>query len=172
SVRRGPKWGVLTGLLDMAKAFVPTLVTRLVWPDDSYHLVVAVATVIGHNYPVYYRFKGGRGQTPIFGSLLAIDWLALPITTAIGIVVGLYGFRDMFAAYALGMWLLVPWFWWRGDAADMTYAIAVNLLFLIATIPEMRQYLERRRTGQLEQIKTWREFKTSHPAVRGDTDDA
>ena len=80
AIRGGPKWGSFTGLLDMAKAFVPTLVVRLIWPDESYHLVVAVATIVGHNYPVYHRFKGGRGQTPIYGSLLAIDWIAVPIT--------------------------------------------------------------------------------------------
>ena len=64
AVRGGPKWGVFTGVLDMAKAFLPVLITRLVWPDDTYYLVVAVATVVGHNYPVYYRFKGDAGRRP------------------------------------------------------------------------------------------------------------
>ncbi len=167
-VRRGPKWGVITGVLDMAKALVPTLIVRLIWPDENYYLVVAVATVVGHNYPVYYHFKGGRGQTPIYGGLLAIDWVAIPVTTVIGTTIGLFGFRDMFAAYALGMWLLVPWFWWRGDAAQVIYAVIVNVLFLIATMPEMGEYFERRRNGELEQVKTWKQFRTSHPAVRGD----
>lgn len=170
AVRRGPKWGVVTGVLDMAKAFVPTLVVRLVWPDQPYDAVVAIAAVVGHNYPVYYRFKGGRGQTPIYGSLLAIDWLALPVTTAVGTAVGLFVLHDMFAAYALGMWLLIPWFWWRGDAAYVAYAVAANLLFVIATIPEMGEYFTRRRNGELKQVRSWREFKSSHPAVRGDRD--
>jgi glycerol-3-phosphate acyltransferase PlsY len=168
AVRGGPKWGVFTGVLDMAKAFLPVLITRLVWPDDTYYLVVAVATVVGHNYPVYYRFKGGRGQTPIYGGLLAIDWLAIPVTTIAGTSIGLFVFRDMFVAYALGMWLLVPWFWWRADTAHVVYAVVVNLLFLIATMPEMGEYFERRRNGELKQVKTWKEFRQSHPAVRGD----
>ena len=171
AVRRGPKWGIVTGALDMAKAFVPVLATRFVWPDDHYHLVVAVAAVVGHNYPVFYRFKGGRGQTPIYGGLLAVDWLALPVTTIVGTSVGLFAMRDMFAAYALGMWLLIPWFWWRADAAHVIYAVIVNLLFVVATIPEMRQYFERRRNGELKQVKTWAEFRNSHPAVRGGRDE-
>jgi glycerol-3-phosphate acyltransferase PlsY len=168
AVRGGPKWGMITGALDMAKAFIPVLLTRLVWPDEHYYLVVAVATVVGHNYPIYYRFKGGRGQTPIYGGLLGIDWLAIPVTTVVGTSVGLFVLRDMFAAYALGMWLLVPWFWWRADAAHVIYALIVNLLFVIATIPEMGEYFERRRNGELKQIKTWREFRRGHPAMRGD----
>jgi glycerol-3-phosphate acyltransferase PlsY len=168
AVRGGPKWGVITGLLDMAKAFVPVLFTRLVWPDENYDLVVAVATVVGHNYPVYYRFKGGRGQTAIYGGLLAIDWIAIPVTTIVGTTFGLFVLRDMFAAYALGMWLLVPWFWWQADTAHVIYAVVVNLLFLVATIPEMGEYFQRRRNGELAQVRSWGDFKRSHPAVRGD----
>ncbi len=167
AVRRGPKWGVVTGLLDMAKAFAPVLATRLIWPDEHYHLVVAVAVVVGHNYPVYHSFKGGRGQTAIYGGLVAIDWVAIPITTVVGSVLGLVVLRDMFAAYALGMWLLVPWFWWRADTAHVVYAVVVNLLFLVAMIPETRAYFDRRRRGELAQIKSWSDFKQSHPAVRG-----
>jgi glycerol-3-phosphate acyltransferase PlsY len=164
-VRTGPRWGIVVGVADMAKAFVPTLVTRLVWPDDSYHLVVAVAVMVGHNYPIYHRFRGGRGQSPLYGGLLAVDWLALPATTVVGVGVGLFVVRDMFVAYTLGQWLLVPWFAWRSGPPEIAYAVAVNLLFTIASIPEARRYLAKRRAGELEQVGIWRDFRNSHPAM-------
>ena len=37
----------------------------------------AVAVLLGHNYPVFHRFRGGRGQSPLYGGLLAIDWPAV-----------------------------------------------------------------------------------------------
>jgi glycerol-3-phosphate acyltransferase PlsY len=163
--RTGPKWGIVVGVGDMAKAFVPTLVARLLWPDETYHLVVAVATMLGHNYPVFHRFKGGRGQSPLYGGLLAVDWLALPVTTAVGMAVGLLALRDMMLAYTLGQWLLIPWFAWRGGAPEIAYAVAVNLLFTIAMIPETRRYFALRRAGALKQIGSWREFTSSHPAM-------
>lgn len=168
AIRGGPRWGSFTGLLDMAKAFVPTLAARLVWPDESYYLVVAVATIVGHNYPIYHRFKGGRGQTPIYGSLLAIDWIALPVTTLVGLVIGVGLLKDMFIAYTAGMWLLIPWFAWRAGPPEVAYAVIANLLFLIAMIPETREYLAKRKAGELEQVTSWRDLKTAHPAVRGD----
>ncbi len=168
AIRGGPKWGSFTGLLDMAKAFVPTLVVRLIWPDESYHLVVAVATIVGHNYPVYHRFKGGRGQTPIYGSLLAIDWIAVPITTAVGIVVGVGLLKDMFIAYTMGMWLLIPWFAVRAGPPEVAYAVIANVLFMVAMIPETREYLAKRKAGELEQVTSWRDLKTAHPAMRGE----
>ncbi len=149
----------------MAKAFIPVLVTRLVWPDDSYHLVVAVAVMVGHNYPVFHRFRGGRGQSPLYGGLLAVDPIALPVTTVIGLGVGLFVLRDMFAAYTLGQWLLIPWFLWQGTAEEVAYAVAINLLFVIATIPEAKRYFAARRAGELQQISSWREFTSSHPAM-------
>ena len=163
--RTGPKWGIVVGVGDMAKAFVPTLAVRLLWPDESYHLITAVAVMFGHNYPIYYRFKGGRGQSPLYGGLLAVDWIALPATTALGVVVGLFVMRDMLIAYSLGQWLLIPWFAWRAGPPEVAYAVAINLLYTIAMIPELRSYLAKRRAGELKQVASWREFRTSHPAM-------
>jgi glycerol-3-phosphate acyltransferase PlsY len=163
--RTGPKWGIVVGVGDMAKAFVPTLVARLVWPDESYHLLAAVAAMAGHNYPVFHRFKGGRGQSPLYGGLLVVDWVGLGVTTLLGMGVGLLVLRDMLVAYTLGQWLLIPWFVWRGDAAEVVYAVAINLLFTIATVPEIRRYFAKRRAGELRQVSSWREFTSSHPAM-------
>ncbi|MDJ0954646.1 MAG: glycerol-3-phosphate acyltransferase [Acidimicrobiia bacterium] len=163
--RTGPKWGMVVGVGDMAKAFVPTLVVRLIWPDESYHLVVAVAVMLGHNYPVFYKFKGGRGQSPLYGGLLAVDWLALPVTTAIGVVVGLFLLRDMLVAYSLGQWLLIPWFALRAGPPEVAYAVAINLLYTVASVPEFRSYWRMRRSGELRQVSSWRDFKSAHPAM-------
>jgi len=163
--RTGPKWGIVVGVGDILKAFIPTLIVRLVWPDESYHLVVAVAVMFGHNYPIFYRFQGGRGQSPLYGGLLAVDWLAIPVTSALGVGVGLFLLRDMFVAYLLGQWLLIPWFVWRGGSPEVAYAVVINLLYTVASIPELKRYLVKRRAGELKQVASWRDFKTAHPAM-------
>jgi glycerol-3-phosphate acyltransferase PlsY len=176
--RTGPKWGIVVGVGDMLKAFIPTLAVRLIWPDNDYYLIVAVAVMAGHIWPVLYRFKGGRGQSPLYGGLAAVDWVAIPVTTGIGVVVGLFVLRDMLIAYTLGQWLLIPWFLWRGGAPEVAYAVAINVLFTIASIPEIREYLALRRAGELKQLGSWGDFTSSHPAMgtgrladHGDGDD-
>ena len=169
--RTGPRWGMAVGVADMLKAFIPVLVVRLVWPAESYHLVVAVMTIVGHNWPIYYRFRGGRGQSPLYGGLFAVDPLAGPVTAVIGMAVGLGVLRDMFTAYVLGQFLLIPWFMLFGTTAEVMYAVVINLLYVVATIPEMREYMEKRRAGDLTQIGSWKDFKTSHPAMRGNQSD-
>jgi hypothetical protein len=127
------------------------LAVRWLFPNANYDLVVAAAGVAGHNYPVYYGFKGGRGMSPLFGGLILIDWLAIPVTTLAGMVIGLVVLRDIFISYLAGPLLLFPWFWWRGgDWRHLLYAAVVNVLFWSATWPEVREYYALKRAGEFD----------------------
>lgn len=171
-VRAGPLWGITTSALDIAKAYVPTLLARRRWPGESYHLVVATATLVGHNYPLYHRFKGGRGQTVIYGSVLAIDWVAVPVTSAAGMLIGFGALREIFVAYTLGMALLIPWFAARRKGPETAYAAVANALFAFATIPEAKEYFAVRKAGGVRQVSSLREVVTSHPAMRAEDRDS
>lgn len=147
--RKGPRWGCLAGILDILKAAIPTLVFRLWYPTDPYYLIVAVAAVMGHNWPVYYRFKGGRGISPIMGGMLVVDWLGLIVT---GVVANLFGqlvLKTPMAGFSLSLPLLIPWFalvtrsWWH-----VGYAAALNIVYWIAVIPELKTYVKLRREGR------------------------
>jgi acyl phosphate:glycerol-3-phosphate acyltransferase len=81
-VRSGAKGlGALTFLLDGAKGYVPVwLASRLVfWPSPSHAIllglsaIAAIFTVLGHMYPVWLRFKGGKGVATAFGVFLALS---------------------------------------------------------------------------------------------------
>ena len=149
SMRAGPKLGCLTSILDMIKVTIPTLAFKLWFPEAPYFLIVATAGVVGHNWPVYYRFKGGRGFSPVFGGMLVIDWIAIPVTTLAGLLLGLLVFRDILVAYMAGLWLMIPWLWFRThDWTYLIYALAVNVCFMVAAIPEIKQYILLKRTGK------------------------
>jgi glycerol-3-phosphate acyltransferase PlsY len=83
----GVKWGVLVGVLDVAKAYVPTLVL-LHWPgwseEDRLHaaLLGATAVVVGHMFSPFLRGRGGKGVATALGAILAIEpWVALAAFT-------------------------------------------------------------------------------------------
>ncbi len=74
---------VLTLLGDAAKGYVAVVLARaLVGVDiDSWVLpMVAVATFLGHVFPIFHGFKGGKGVATALGILLAINWV-LGLTT-------------------------------------------------------------------------------------------
>ncbi|MGI9528577.1 MAG: glycerol-3-phosphate acyltransferase [Acidimicrobiia bacterium] len=165
AVNTSPVWGIVTGVLDTAKAFIPTLVAARRWPEEPYQAAIATGVMVGHNYPLYHGFNGGRGQTPFYGSVLAMDPIAVPITNvaAVGIGVGLL--REMLASYTLGMWLAIPWFAWRRRTPELVFSVIGNVLLTIRIIPEIKDYLELRRSGQIDKVDTWSGFVSSYPAM-------
>ena len=110
ALRAGPKAGMLAGLLDVFKIFIPTLAFRLWCPDPPYYLIVAAAGMAGHVWPVYYRFRGGRGISQVYGGMLAIDPLGALVCAIAGPIIGML-LRDTYITFAGGMLLLIPWLW-------------------------------------------------------------
>jgi glycerol-3-phosphate acyltransferase PlsY len=142
----GSKWGFLTYVLDMLKIVIPAVVVRNLWPSEPYFLVAAAAGVAGHVWPVYYRFKGGRGISAIYGGFLVIDWVGMLVCSIGGMVFGLIVFRDVLTAYMAGVVLLIPWVLFRThNQAFVLYAIVVNVFFVIAMLPEIRNWRRIKR---------------------------
>lgn len=139
-MQHGGRTGCLVGILDMAKIAIPVLVLRIGYPDQPYFLVSAVFGMIGHIWPVYYRFRGGRGFSSIYGGFLAIDPLGAVATSVAGLVGGIFILRNFALAYFLGLWLMIPWFWLTTKQLPfVAYALAVNVLYILGSIPEIRQ---------------------------------
>lgn len=148
SMQLGSRWGGITALLDMAKVFVPTLLLRLLYPGMPYALIAAGTGLIGHNWPVYHRFRGGYGLSAIYGGFLAIDPLGALVTAVIGMFGSLLILRNVVVSYLAGLWLMIPWIWFRTrDLAHLLYVVAVNVIFVLAMVPEIRRVIEYRRRG-------------------------
>lgn len=148
SMQGVPKLGFLTAVLDMLKVALPTLYFKTQYPGEFYFLVTALAAMIGHVWPVWYRFRGGRGLTAVYGAMFTVDWVGTFVTFFGGMLLGIIVIRDILVAYLSGLWLLVIWLWFRThEIAYVWYGIAANLIFLFSMIPEIKQYLDFRRRG-------------------------
>lgn len=67
------KWrGLLTLLADAAKGFVPVFIGQRLGLSDMALALVAIAAFLGHLYPVFLKFQGGKGVATAFGDLLAL----------------------------------------------------------------------------------------------------
>ena len=147
----GPKAGMTVGILDILKIFIPTLLFKLIFPEQpAYTLIAAVAGLIGHIWPIYHRFHGGSGFSAILGGLFVIDWLAALVSPMAGLLLGMLVFRNMIVASLSWLWLLIPWFLWRtgGDIRYILYAIVVNVLFILAMIPDIKIARKYQREGK------------------------
>lgn len=145
----GTRYGCLTAILDILKVALPALLFRLWQPEMPYFVIVAVAGLVGHDWPLYYRFRGGRGESSIVGGMLVIDPLGLAVTNLIGILVGwLVG--DVLVLRWSFLILLIPWFWLQGDGAVyLAYAIIINLIYWVKMVPELTQFVRILKEGGL-----------------------
>jgi acyl phosphate:glycerol-3-phosphate acyltransferase len=139
-IQLGTGYGCLVSLLDMAKVALPTLAFRLWEPAGPYFLMAAAAGMVGHIYPLTTRFKGGRGESPLYGGLVVIDPLGVVVTNVAAMVLGL-ALGHLLVLRLGGMVLMIPWLWLRtGDPAHVAYIALANGLYWFAVRGELRQY--------------------------------
>lgn len=62
-----------TLILDALKGAVAVLIARYFWPGDVIY-IAAIAVFLGHCFPVWLRFKGGKGVATMIGVLLGLAW--------------------------------------------------------------------------------------------------
>ncbi len=75
TVTMGWRVGVMVGICDISKAFIAVIVAKWLFPELQLAGVVAgVACIIGHIFPFYLKFRGGKGFASYMGMILALDW--------------------------------------------------------------------------------------------------
>lgn len=110
--------GIVVLLLDGLKGFVPAFVTlKLTGGAYAAAMLVGIAAVIGHIWPVYFRFQGGKGVATTIGVMLAISFWATVIAgllTLLVIAITRYVSVGSLLFVSLMPWLLL--FFGRGWA--------------------------------------------------------
>lgn len=84
----GWKWGVLVGAHDIFKAVLAVALTRLLFPAAAHADAIAgAACVLGHIFPFYLKFRGGKGFASYLGMILALNWkFALVMLAAVVLI--------------------------------------------------------------------------------------
>lgn len=118
---------ILTLILDSAKGAVAVF-TALYFLGDNAALWAGFAAVLGHIFPVWLKFNGGKGVATCYGVLLAISWLGGAIALVLWLLMALiFRYSSLSAIISLG---IIPiFFYFRGE----TNGFYLSLL-LTATI--------------------------------------
>lgn len=75
----GVKAGLIVFMGDFLKTAVPCLLVRYLWPGAEgyacvYMLYTGIGVILGHNFPFYLKFKGGKGIAATAGIIFSLDW--------------------------------------------------------------------------------------------------
>lgn len=84
---KGWKYGLLVGAFDIFKGFFPAYLALKFFPDKKFALICAFLAVIGHCYPIYIKFKGGKGVATSVGVYAALAIKPLLLTLLVFLLV-------------------------------------------------------------------------------------
>lgn len=126
----GKKAAAITLLGDTIKGVIPVLIG--VWLDvpDSFLALIGAAAFLGHLYPVFFGFRGGKGVATALGVIIAISWPAGLMVLATWIMVAVIS--NISSLSALTAAVIAPaYMWWMTESPAflaMTFFISTLLI--------------------------------------------
>ena len=138
----GPKLGIPAGALDILKALVIVLLAKLGVIEFGYSaLYLGVVVSIGHCYPIFAQFKGGKAVSTTMGAALAFAPIISIITVVIAFaVIKLTKFVSV-GSTILGLILVLMFVFIPGYSTEILPAALLLLLIMFRHIPNYKRLL-------------------------------
>ena len=130
-----------TLVLDALKGFVPVMLIKLWGPQfglgDGTLALVALAAFLGHVYPVFFKFKGGKGVATAVGIVLGVHWI-LGLACIASFAIILFFFRYVSLA-SIAAAAFAPFYYLFGDRVAWYTSKSVMLaIFVMAVVLAIR----------------------------------
>ena len=141
----GKKYGLITSLFDMLKVAAPVLLVKLLFPSQPFFLIAGMFGILGHNYPVYHKFRGGRGESAILGVLLVINWLGFFLMLGLSSILGYLLGSIMIMRFGCYI-LMIFWYWiYFNDPNYVVFMILANLMYWFSMRKDLIKFQEIKR---------------------------
>ncbi len=140
----GKKAAAITLLGDALKGLLPVLIAKAMEVDSMILAAVVLAAFIGHLYPIFFGFKGGKGVATTFGVTLGVDFILGLVVSSTWFIV--YKISKISSLSALVAAVLTPGYVWFivGDI----YLVAVFLLISIILLWRHKSNIQRLIAGE------------------------
>jgi acyl phosphate:glycerol-3-phosphate acyltransferase len=143
--RTSPGLGALTLILDALKGLSAVAITRMLFPGhDTLLGTAAVFAMVGHMFPVWLRFKGGKGVATGLGSFILLTPKSILVMVGIFVVI-LLAFRyvSLASIFAVALFPLLAWILepYRDDPAMLALIATASLLIIVKHRENIRRLL-------------------------------
>ena len=126
----GKKTASLVLLGDMLKGFVPLVLAQALHVEDNVMAAVGLAAFLGHLYPIYFGFHGGKGVATALGILLGLAWpLAVAVLATWLFIAKLFHVSSLSAIMAAIMAPIYTW-WLLDSPPKLIMVIIISTMLL------------------------------------------
>ena len=165
----GFKIGLINFILDISKGFLPVLATELIFDNAILTYIAGVSVIVGHIYPVIYKFKGGKGIATMLGVFFATNWLATTIVVVIaGIAWLLFKYGSMASFICVTVLTVVEGLRAKATLPKNESIVVCLLLFSIFLLTWFahRKNIERLLVGKEGKVDLIKSVKKKYKKVK------
>ncbi|MBC8948096.1 MULTISPECIES: glycerol-3-phosphate 1-O-acyltransferase PlsY [Xenorhabdus] len=151
-LRIGGKWAALAVLVcDVLKGLIPVWLAYKLNVSPFYLGITAIAACLGHIYPIFFHFKGGKGVATAFGAIAAIGW------DLMGLIAGTWMLTVLLSGYsslgAIVSALIAPFYvWWFKP--EFTFPVA-----MLSCLVLVRHHDNIQRLWRGQESRIWQKLK-------------
>ena len=126
----GKKAAIITLIGDMLKGLIPVLIATQLQMETTIIALTALFALLGHVFPLYYGFKGGKGVATFYGTILAINWQVGLIVLLIWLLIAaLIKISSLSALVSIFSTPFVLWYFSHSMGLTMACAIMSMIVF-------------------------------------------
>ena len=146
----GTREGIFVGLIDIAKGAGTILIAQTLDISELWVFGAGFAALVGHNFPVFAGFRGGKGSATVIGIFLVVAPLSMLVTLVI-VAIPFFTTRKFSAAILIGIalvvvgFVLLPLFIWllEGSLMLVCYVLAIGIFMLVRNLSVIKQILTK-----------------------------
>jgi len=145
----GFRYAILVGLLDVLKVIIPIIIAKYYLLNEWYISLVIIATIMGHLFPIWLKFKGGKAVSSIFASMfIIIGWQYSLIFFLVWVII-LRMIKIMSLTNLIVIWFIPLLFWlFTGSIAYLS----LGLLYIPILYWAHRENIKRLKEGTEKRI--------------------
>ena len=145
----GFKYALLVGVLDVSKAVIPIFVASRYITNEWYMALVVISPVLGHIFPVWLKFKGGKAISTIFASIIWVLGWKYSLILFLAWVVLLRTIKIMSLTNLIIIWFVPLLFWIKTHSVAY---LTLGLIYIPITYWTHRENIKRLKEGTEKRI--------------------